>query len=193
MKRGFTQVFVGSGIGSQVADERSGGSITNVFGDNGFTTRPGQSSSGSMTVTQYGSGGKSVVFTQRKGKTYINSIEVPDGTCLIGGKPFYDGEPVTYANEKLLESFPSFSLVLDSLGVKKPKVAKPPVPEPWNDEPKEARRRKCDLCHERGIATVCKPCMCAVLCVKCANGTAAIRECRRCEKPIKRIERIYFP
>jgi len=191
MKRGFgaTQTWnirVGGAGGIDYQDSGSGQSF-NFFGD---APPPRSALPSGAIVNHFGSVG--TVFTKQNNKTFINGVEVPEGTSLLAGKPFYQGEAVTRANEKLLERFPSFALLLDSMGVKKAKAAKPFVPAEWKDEPERASRHKCDLCHKRGISTVCVPCRCAVLCTKCAIGTAAIKECRACKKPLKRIERIYF-
>ena len=123
-----------------VATQQSGGIVNNFFGRDiavvgrsTTSTNPplrlmippraiGRTSFGSVSVGRMSAGnsittnieGKNV-FTLNRSGTFINDIQVPEGTMLSQKEIFYKDKKVTAADEKLFEEYPSLKLALESI------------------------------------------------------------------------------
>lgn len=79
------------------------------------------------------------------------------------------------------------------------KKNKPLVPPAWKDEPDTASDgvSTCVICQTHAIATVCKPCKHACLCVTCSRDLANQEQskfvCPICRAVLVKIVRLYLP
>lgn len=122
-----------------VATQQSGGIVNNFFGRDiavvgrsTTSTNPplrlvlpprtvGRTSFGSVQIGRASAGnsvttndGENVFVVDRRG-TFINDIQVPEGTRLSQRTLFYKDRKVTAADERLFEEYPSLKLALESI------------------------------------------------------------------------------
>ncbi len=76
---------------------------------------------------------------------------------------------------------------------KKPPSVKVILPNAWPEEPEETfvGEINCNVCLVRAVATICKPCNHACLCVACARSLPG-SECPKCKTTMIQMERIYL-
>lgn len=66
-------------------------------------------------VSTVSTGGRNTLTLRKtaSGQTFVNGIEVPEGTSVFSGNMFYKGKQVKREDKELMEEVPAFMLVLD--------------------------------------------------------------------------------